>query len=201
MKMQPRSGNTTKLAIFASGSGSNAHNIIEYFQGHPQIKVEILLSNNPKAYALERAKNAGIKTRVFDRSEFYGSGIIIQELKDMNISWIILAGFLWLIPENLVKMFPDHIINIHPALLPKYGGKGMFGMHVHRAVVEAAEAETGISIHMVNPVYDEGTILFQAKCSIEKLDKPEDVARKVQELEHKHFPSVIETLVLSEYHS
>lgn len=185
----------TNIAIFASGSGSNAQRIIEYFKDSEDIQVKLLLSNNKNAYALERAKNFGVPTRVFNRKEFTESNTIVDELKKEDISWIMLAGFLWLIPENLIRAFPGRIINIHPALLPLYGGKGMYGHYVHAAVIEAKDKETGISIHYVNESYDEGTIIFQARCAVEEGDTPETVARKVQQLEHEHFPRVIEELI------
>jgi phosphoribosylglycinamide formyltransferase 1 len=183
------------IAIFASGSGTNAQRIMEYFKDSPDIRVKILLSNNKNAYALERAKNFGIDTRIFDRSSFCDSDEVVNKLKELNISWIILAGFLWLIPENLIDAFPDKIINIHPALLPLYGGKGMYGHHVHAAVVAAKDKETGISIHFVNKNYDEGQIIFQARCQVEAHDTPETIAKKIQLLEHEHFPKVIENLI------
>lgn len=185
----------TNIAIFASGSGSNAQRIIEYFRDHPEIKVNILLSNNKDAYALERARKLGVETFVFDRKTFKESNELVDILQRRTISWIVLAGFLWLMPDNLTKTFKDKIINIHPALLPLYGGKGMYGMHVHKAVVESGDKESGISIHYVNENYDEGELIFQAKCLVEPGDSAEDVAKKVQALEHEHFPRVIEELI------
>jgi phosphoribosylglycinamide formyltransferase-1 len=187
----------TRIAIFASGSGSNAQRIIEYFRNHPDIKVCILLSNNKEALALERAEKLGVETMVFNRKEFKESDHVVNELKKRNINWIILAGFLWLIPDNLTKAFKDRIINIHPALLPMYGGKGMYGMHVHKAVIEAGDKESGISIHYVNENYDEGKLIFQAKCMVEPGDTPEMLAKKIQKLEHEHFPRIIEELILN----
>jgi phosphoribosylglycinamide formyltransferase-1 len=185
-----------RIAVFSSGSGSNAQKIMEHYRHHPEIEVGILMSNNPQAFALQRAQNMGIQTRVFNKHEFYDSGAIVQELKKEDISWIVLAGFLWLISADLIKAFPDRIINIHPALLPRYGGKGMYGMHVHKAVVAAREKTSGISIHLVNPVYDEGEIIFQATCPVLENDTPEDVAGKVQVLEHEYFPKIIEKHIL-----
>lgn len=185
-----------KIALFSSGSGSNAEKIIEYFKNHPSISVEILYANNKNAFALQRAERLGVATRVFNRQDFYESDTIVTELINSGISWIILAGFLWLIPENLIQAYPEKIINIHPALLPKYGGKGMYGMHVHEAVVAANEKESGISIHLVNPIFDNGEILFQAKCDLNREDTPKDVAAKVLELEHFHFPRIIEKQIL-----
>lgn len=186
-----------KIAIFCSGSGSNAQKIIEYFQEHKSAEVVLLLSNKKDAYALERAKMLGVPTRVFNRAEFTQSSVIVDELKALGVSWIILAGFLWLVPENLIEAYPDSIVNIHPALLPSYGGKGMYGMNVHEAVVRAKEKESGISIHMVNKEYDKGTIVFQARCLVTDDDTPETLAKKVQALEHEHFPKVIDALICS----
>ena len=185
----------TNIAVFASGSGSNAQRLIEYFKNSSDIQVKILLSNNKNAYALERAKNLGVPSLVFDRKSFCETDEIVKKLKEENISWIVLAGFLWLIPKNLIKAFPNRIINIHPALLPLYGGKGMYGHFVHEAVVAAKDKETGITIHFVNENYDEGQIIFQSKCSIDAMDTPDTVAKKVQLLEHEHFPSVVENLI------
>ena len=186
--------NVKRIALFASGSGTNAENIISYFTDNEQIKVDSLWSNKPNAFALKRAEKMGIDTFVFTRRELNETGEVVQRLKERKIDLIVLAGFLWLIPENLVTSFD--IINIHPALLPKYGGKGMYGMNVHRAVIENRETESGITIHLVNPVYDGGEILFQAKCSVFPDDTPEDVAQKVHKLEYNHFPKVIEKLFL-----
>ncbi|MFN3403404.1 MAG: phosphoribosylglycinamide formyltransferase [Cytophagaceae bacterium] len=183
------------IAIFASGSGSNAQNIIEYFKDHSDIHVSVLMSNKKDALALERARKLGVPTDTFDREQFYNSDEVLNKLKVLQVDWIVLAGFLWLMPANLVKAFPNTIINIHPALLPKFGGKGMYGMHVHNAVFEAGEPESGISIHYVNENYDEGTLIFQAKCLVENGDTPETIAKKVQALEHEHFPKVVEELI------
>jgi len=186
-----------KIAIFCSGSGSNAQKIIEYFQEHKSAEVVLLLSNNKNAYALERAKSLGVPTRLFDKAQFSQSQIIVNELKELGVNWIILAGFLWLVPENLIEAYPNSIVNIHPALLPSYGGKGMYGMYVHEAVVKAKEKESGISIHMVNKEYDKGTIVFQAKCFLTDEDTAETLAKKIQALEHEHFPKVIDALICS----
>jgi phosphoribosylglycinamide formyltransferase-1 len=186
--------NVKRIALFASGSGTNAENIIKYFADNKQIKVDSLWSNKPNALALSRAEKLGVDTFVFTRRELNETGKVVEKLKEREIDLIVLAGFLWLIPENLINNFD--IINIHPALLPKYGGKGMFGMNVHRAVVENCETESGISIHLVNPVYDDGEILFQAKCPVTPEDTPEKVAQKIHELEYKYFPEVIEKLLL-----
>ncbi|MEN8118760.1 MAG: phosphoribosylglycinamide formyltransferase [Bacteroidota bacterium] len=186
-----------KIAIFASGSGTNAENIIKYFKNNKRIEVVLVLSNNKNAFVLERATNLKIETKVFNRSTFNDSDEVIQLLKEKNIDFIVLAGFLWLIPKNLIFTFKNKIINIHPALLPKYGGKGMYGMHVHNAVINNGEKESGISIHNVNEKYDDGAIIFQAKCNIEMNDSPESLAQKIHKLEYEHFPKVIEKWILA----
>ena len=184
-----------RIALFASGSGSNAQNIIEYFSENELVEVDSVWTNNPNAYALERAKKFGVDTFVFTKDEFRNSNFVVETLKKRNIVLIILAGFLWLIPANLIQNFK--IINIHPALLPKYGGKGMYGLNVHRAVVENKDSESGISIHFVNEKYDDGEIIFQAKCPVLPTDSPEEVAIKVHQLEYKYFPEVIEKVLLA----
>lgn len=184
-----------RIAILASGSGTNAENIFKYFADSKDVVVDSLWSNKADAYALVRARNFGVDTFVFDREKFYQTDVVPDTLRERKVDLVVLAGFLWLIPENLVSSFP--IINIHPALLPKYGGKGMYGMNVHRAVVENKERESGISIHYVNENYDEGKLVFQAKCQVLPEDTAEQVAAKVHELEYRHFPQVI-AQVLSE---
>ena len=185
--------NVKRIALFASGSGTNAENIIKYFSGNEYVKIDSLWSNKSDAYALKRAQKWNIDTFVFTREQFYNSDEILDILNNRNIDLIVLAGFLWLIPENLIKQFT--IINIHPALLPGYGGKGMYGMNVHKAVVANSEKESGISIHYVDEVYDNGKLIFQAKCPVLPSDSPEDVASKVHQLEYEHFPRVIEKLL------
>lgn len=184
-----------RIAIFASGSGTNAEEIIRHFQNHPTIRVGLLLSNNPDAYALERARKYGIETLVFNRLQFRESDDVLRVLIEKNISHLVLAGFLWLLPQNLIHYFPHRIVNIHPALLPKFGGKGMYGSKVHEAVKAAGEKETGITIHEVNEKYDEGKILFQKSLPIAATDTPESIAQKIHQLEHAHFPSVVEKWV------
>lgn len=184
-----------KIAVFASGNGTNAEKIFKYFNDVPDIEVSLLLSNNGKAPVIERAKKHDIPAIVFTRETFYETGHIAQLLNTENISLIVLAGFMWLLPEYLIKAFPGKIINIHPALLPKYGGKGMYGMHVHKAVVEAGEQESGITIHYVNEEYDAGRIIKQAKCRVSPEDSPEALAKKVQKLEHNIYPKVIEDIL------
>jgi phosphoribosylglycinamide formyltransferase-1 len=184
-----------RIAVFASGAGTNAQNIFNYFSDNENVIVDSLWANKPDVYALKRAENHGIDTFVFNRKQFYHSDEIIEILRNRKVDLIVLAGFLWFIPENLVKNFT--IINIHPALLPKYGGKGMYGMNVHKAVVANKETHSGISIHYVNEEYDEGELIFQAKCPVFESDTPEMVAKKVHELEYKHFPAIIEQVLLS----
>ena len=183
---------TFRLAVMASGSGTNAEEIFKYFRGHPSIEVVLLMSNNPDAYALQRAKNHGIPTTVFNRDEFREGSKIRESLQKHGATHIILAGFLWMIPDYLLHGFPDRIVNIHPALLPLYGGKGMYGSRVHEAVKSSGDLETGITIHLVNERYDEGKILFQARCSIGSHFSPAEIAACVHKLEHEHYPKVIE---------
>lgn len=185
-----------KIAVFASGSGTNAEKIFQFFQEHHQAEVSLLCCNKKNAFVLERAERFGIPTLTFNRSQFYDSTEIVNRLKEENIDLIVLAGFMWLVPESLVAQFPNQITNIHPALLPKYGGKGMYGMHVHEAVKAAGEKETGITIHYVNEHYDEGAIIAQFSCQLAPTDGPSDIAKKVQILEHENYPKVIENLVL-----
>ena len=183
-----------KIAIFASGSGSNAENIATYFKDKPVAEVELILTNKADAFVLERTKKLAIESVVFS-SEQLKSGELVNLLKDKGIDFIVLAGFLLKIPENLIAVFPNKIINIHPALLPKYGGIGMYGDAVHKAVVTNKEKETGITIHYVNEHYDEGAIIFQAKCAVSESDTYEEVAHKIHQLEYEHFPRVIEKIL------
>jgi phosphoribosylglycinamide formyltransferase-1 len=185
-----------RIALFASGNGTNAENIIRYFQHHPSIEIACLLSNKKDAYVLERAKNLEVTTYTFNKADFYESTVVLDILKKENVDWIVLAGFLWLVPESLVAAYENKIINIHPALLPKYGGKGMYGEKVHEAVWQAQEKETGITIHYVNPRYDEGKVIFQATTALNAQDTPESIAQKVHTLEYEHFPKVIEKTIL-----
>lgn len=184
-----------RIAIFASGRGSNAKRIIEHFQQHPTIDVVLIASNKSHAGVLDIARQHHIETLVFDKARLYKSRQLLDDLRTHQIDFIVLAGFLWLVPTYLIQAYPKRIINIHPALLPKYGGKGMYGMHVHQAVCKAKETETGITIHYVNEVYDDGEIIFQTTCSVTASDAPQDIAHKVQRLEHQHFPRVIERLL------
>ncbi|WP_423149174.1 phosphoribosylglycinamide formyltransferase [Rubrolithibacter danxiaensis] len=184
-----------RIAIFASGSGSNAQKIMEHFKNNNDAEVAIVLTNNPEAYVLQRADNFEIPSHVFDKFEFYKTDNVINLLKGLQIDIIVLAGFLWLVPESLLKAFPNKIINIHPALLPKYGGKGMYGDNVHKAILENKEEESGITIHFVNEHFDEGEIIHQSRFRIEKDDDLEMIKFKGQQLEHHHFPRVIEQLL------
>ncbi|NJN26560.1 MAG: phosphoribosylglycinamide formyltransferase [Cyclobacteriaceae bacterium] len=184
------------IAIFASGNGSNAEEIINYFKDHKSVRVALILSNNPKAFVLQRAENHQIPHYVFSREHFYKSKMVDEILKLNNIDFIVLAGFMWLMPGRIVKIYSDKIINIHPALLPKYGGKGMYGHHVHEAVVQNKEKESGITIHWVNEEYDKGSIIKQVKCAISPEDSAEELASKVHQLEYEHYPKVIEQAVL-----
>jgi phosphoribosylglycinamide formyltransferase 1 len=185
-----------RIAIFASGNGSNAEEIINYFKSHSSIEVVLLLSNNPDAMALERATRFNIPAKVFTKSQFRESDEVVDWLKDFHVTHIVLAGFLWLVPKNLIHAFPGRIINIHPALLPKFGGKGMYGLKVHEAVKLSGEKETGISIHSIDEKYDEGVMLFQTSCEVSADDTPVEIAAKVNQLEYKHYPRVIEEWIL-----
>ncbi len=184
----------TRIAILASGSGSNAQKIMEHFKNHADSEVVLVLTNNPQAYVLQRADNFEIPTHVFSRQEYFQTEDDVKLLKKIEVDLIVLAGFLWLIPESLLKAFPNQIVNIHPSLLPKYGGKGMYGDHVHRAVLENGENESGITIHFVNEHFDEGEMIHQAKFKIEPGDDLNTIKLKGQQLEHQHFPKVIEAL-------
>lgn len=183
-----------KIAILASGSGTNAEEIIKYFQTSSKGKVVLVASNKKEAFVLERAKKFQVPTYTFNKSSLE-SGELVQKLNDHKVDVVVLAGFLLKIPENLIQAFPDRIVNIHPALLPKYGGKGMYGAKVHESVKEAGDKETGITIHLVNEHYDEGKIIFQAAVPISPDDSPEQIAGKVHALEYKYFPNVIESLL------
>ncbi|MBN1108913.1 MAG: phosphoribosylglycinamide formyltransferase [Bacteroidales bacterium] len=183
------------IAIFASGSGTNAENIIRHFSTGNLAGVTLVLSNRREAYVLQRAEALNVKTIFFDRNDFYISGKVLQDLFHAKPDLIVLAGFLWLVPDPILKAFEGRIINIHPALLPSYGGKGMYGEKVHRAVIESGDHESGITIHYVNSRYDEGDIIFQASCSVEPDDTPETLAAKVHAMEYKYYPLVIEDLL------
>jgi len=184
-----------RIAIFASGSGSNAQKIMEHFKRSNDAEVVLILTNNPDAYVLQRADNFEIPSHIFDRNEFYQTDKVVNLLKNLSVDLVVLAGFLWLVPQNLLNAFPNKIINIHPSLLPKYGGKGMYGEHVHLAVLADKEQESGITIHFVNSKFDEGEIIHQSKFRIDKEDDLKMMKFKVQQLEHQHFPKVIESLL------
>lgn len=194
----PKPISPKKLVIFASGSGTNAENIIKYFKNSGTAEVIAVLSNNKGAKVLKRAYDLGVKALHFDRDAFYNTQEVHHVLKDMKPDLIILAGFLWLFPEHILKSFPDKVINLHPALLPKFGGKGMYGEAVHKAVVEHKEKETGITIHYVNPKYDEGNIIFQDSFEVNPGMTHIDIATKIHELEYRHLPVVIENLLKSQ---
>ncbi|MDD4192147.1 MAG: phosphoribosylglycinamide formyltransferase [Mangrovibacterium sp.] len=185
-----------RIAIFASGSGTNAQNIIEYFRNSRDITVDSLWSNNENAYALIRAEKLGIETFTFGRDELYRSIEVLETLSERKIDLIVLAGFLWLVPQNLTEEFT--VINIHPALLPKYGGKGMYGRHVHEAVIRNKEKESGISVHYVNERYDAGNIIFQTRCAVVPADNAQTLAEKIHRLEYEYYPRIIEELLLKE---
>ena len=187
-----------KIAIFASGSGSNAENIIQYFAQKPQFCVKSVFCNVPDAYVLERAKKYRIPSFVFNREEFRNPDKVFRQLQEQEIDFIVLAGFLWLMPSFITAAWPNKIVNIHPALLPAYGGKGMYGHHVHEAVIAAGEKESGITIHYVNDHYDQGAIIFQAKCPVFPTDTPDDLAARVHELEYRYFPQIIAETILKQ---
>lgn len=188
----------TRVAIFASGAGSNAKKIIEYFAHSSDIKIELVVCNKPGAGVLKIAENAKIPTLLLEKEAFFGGNHYISELRAHRVDFIVLAGFLWKIPAELIREWPQKIVNIHPALLPKYGGKGMYGHHVHEAVLAAGEKESGISIHYVDELYDHGQILFQARCQLSAAETPETLAQKVHQLEHEHFPQEIEKAIKSQ---
>ena len=183
------------IVIFASGSGSNAQRIAEYFSASDLARVMMIYSNRADAYVLQRAYQMNIPTVVFDRTDFYENDLIFDQLDNLSPDLIVLAGFLWKIPEKIVRAFPKRIVNIHPALLPKYGGTGMYGSHVHRAVLENREKESGITIHYVNENYDEGLIIFQAACQVDYYDTVETLAEKIHALEYKYYPKTIEQVL------
>lgn len=185
-----------QAAIFASGSGTNAENLIKYFLNDPRIKIKMVFTNNPEAGVIARAEKYKKNVQIISKTSLNEySGQLIEFLKAENINLIILAGFLLKIPEVFVKAFPDRIINIHPALLPKYGGKGMYGMHVHEAIIKNKEKESGITVHFVNEQYDEGRIILQVKCEVNQSDTPETLAEKIHALEYEYFPKAIEKLL------
>ncbi|HSC54767.1 MAG TPA: phosphoribosylglycinamide formyltransferase [Phnomibacter sp.] len=197
--MSQTSDQLIHLGIFASGRGTNARKIMEHFQHHPRIKVNLLVSNKPGAGALHHAADFGVSTLIIDRDRFFGTDAYVPELQAAHIDYIILAGFLWKVPEALVAAYPQKIINIHPALLPKFGGKGMYGKHVHEAVIAAGENESGITIHFVDEQYDHGATIFQATCPVPENDSPDALAERIHALEHAHFAEVIEQTILQQH--
>jgi len=183
------------IAIFASGSGTNAQKIMERFASSTEIKVSLILVNNPEAGVIKRAEKFNVPVVVFNRNQFSNTDEVVSFLLENEIDLVVLAGFLWLVPQNMVKAFPNKIINIHPALLPNYGGKGMYGDRVHEAVIASGDKESGITIHFVNDKYDDGAIIAQFKCNISSTDTPDSLALNIHKLEHQHFPEVIENLL------
>jgi phosphoribosylglycinamide formyltransferase-1 len=184
------------IAIFASGSGTNAQKLMEYFSTSKTAKVKLVLSNKADAFVLERAKKFGVPSLIFDRDDLYNNGRVLKMLLENDIYFIVLAGFLWLVPKEILRHYPGRVVNIHPALLPAHGGKGMYGNRVHRAVIDNNEKESGISIHYVNEHYDEGDIIFQAKCEVKTDDTPESLAARIHKLEHKYYPLIVEKLIM-----
>jgi phosphoribosylglycinamide formyltransferase-1 len=184
-----------RIVIFASGSGTNAENLIKFFHNREYASVIQVLTNNPHAKVLDRAKKLHVSALSFNKIAFTKTDDILNILEASQPDLIILAGFLWMFPKNILNAFPNKVINVHPALLPKYGGKGMYGMNVHNAVVANKESETGITIHYVNEHYDEGAIIFQSKCTVLETDSAQDVADKIHKLEMEHFPKVVDKLL------
>nr|WP_214448273.1 phosphoribosylglycinamide formyltransferase [Flavihumibacter rivuli] len=191
----PLPSQPVQLAIFASGSGTNAQQLMEHFAGNPAIRVSLVVSNKPEAFVLTRAANHKVPSLVIEKEQFFRGDAYVTELQQQGIDFIVLAGFLWKVPSALIAAYPNRIINIHPALLPKYGGKGMYGNHVHTAVIEAGEKESGITIHYVDEQYDHGGTIFQATCPVLEGDTPETLAARIHELEHAHYPRVVEEVV------
>ena len=190
--------NMKNIAIFASGSGTNAENIIRYFSDSSSVRIKVVLSNKSDAGVHERVKNQSIPSFAFTNAEFKEGIVVLKKMEEFNVDFIVLAGFMVMVSPVIIKMYYNSIINIHPALLPKYGGKGMYGHYVHEAVMAARETRTGITIHYVNEHYDEGAVIFQAECPVLPSDTVEDIEKKVHELEYKHYPHVIKELLTSE---
>ncbi len=187
-----------KICIFASGAGSNTQKIIDQFRRHPAIKITLIVCNNPQAGVLKIAEKENIPALIIEKEKFLRGDAYIKELKEKKIDLIVLAGFLWKVPDSLIKAFPGKIVNIHPALLPKYGGKGMYGQAVHEAVIAAKEKESGITIHYVDELYDHGKIIFQAKCPVRENDTAGSLAMRIHALEHEHYPQVIEKILTAD---
>lgn len=186
-----------RIAVFASGSGSNAENIIRYFTGHASVRVEWVLTNNPQAGVISRAASLEIPCMTFDRKALRETGEVLDFLRSERIDFIVLAGFLWLVPATIIRAFSGRMVNIHPALLPHFGGKGFYGEHVHRAVIASGQPLSGITIHAVNEQFDSGDILFQAACHVGRQDTPDSLAEKIHRLEQRYFPVVIDKLIAS----
>src|ERR1700722_892831 len=184
-----------RIGIFASGEGTNAQRFIDYFKNNKDIVISLIITNNPKAKVIERAQKSNIPFMVINRDTFYNSDKVVNELKQ-KIDFIVLAGFMWIVPENLIEAFNNKIVNVHPALLPLYGGKGMYGIHVHEAVIKSKDKKSGITIHFVNENYDEGRIIFQQECVVTPNDSAETLAGKIHELEHQFYPETVEKLLL-----
>jgi len=189
-----------QIAIFASGAGSNAARIIDHFRHHPTIRIGLIISNRTEAGVLGIAEKEGIPHIIIEKEQFFRGNAYVDELHARHIDFVVLAGFLWKIPLALVKAYKGRIINIHPALLPKYGGKGMYGHFVHEAVIAANEKESGITIHYVDELYDHGQMIFQARCAVAATDTPETLAAKIHVLEHRHFPLIIEDVLNLQNH-
>lgn len=194
MKNQ-QEGSKIRLAMLASGSGTNVGNFIYYYKDHPKIEIALVMSNNESALVLERARQAGVPAVFIPRSQWHSGHEPLSVLKDHDIDFVVLAGFLQLIPDPILQAFPRRIVNIHPALLPRFGGKGMYGSHVHEAVIQAGEQQSGISIHLVNEQYDKGKVLFQARVAVTPMDTPHTLAEKIHALEYEHYPRVVEEYV------
>ena len=186
---------TKNLVLFASGSGSNVENIASFFREDPRVRIKGVLCNNPKAGVVDRCRRLKLPLFCFNRPAYQEQEGLLQLLRALEPDLIVLAGFLWKIPEEMVRAFPQKIINIHPALLPRFGGKGMYGMHVHQAVLAKGEKESGITVHFVNEAYDEGAIILQEKVAIVEGETPESLAGKIHQLEYKHYPGVIGNLL------
>jgi phosphoribosylglycinamide formyltransferase-1 len=183
------------LVLFASGSGSNVENIIDFYQNNKEVSIKLVLTNKRASKVIDRCNRLQISCLYFNKTAFNREETVLNIVKNIQPDLIVLAGFLWKIPENFIRSFPNKIVNIHPALLPKFGGKGMYGMHVHQAVYDQKETETGITIHYVNENYDEGATIFQAKTNITPEDTPTTIAEKIHQLEYQHFPRIIDQLL------
>lgn len=183
------------IAVFASGTGSNAKKIVEHFKHHPSVKIALIVSNNPSAGVLSMAAKEQVPTLVIEKEKFFRGNAYVSELQEKKIDFIVLAGFLWKVPAALIAAWPGRIVNIHPALLPKYGGKGMYGQYVHEAVINNREKESGITIHYVDELYDHGQIIFQANCTLSSAETPQSLAQKIHLLEHEHYAPTIEKVI------